>query len=179
MKKLRGKPTADSPGIIIPKGVICPNLRHVEATLYPQAGNFLCDFSLCRKIYVQAFQLDLTPSVFLRYWRGVNTVCDLQRVSVEMRNGKNYWKQQCVFEAWLLSCLLIAKSRLKNQMIRVKKTKTLITLQQEILLISLWVFKKLLQNMSNIGCSSKSLGTIQEQTQQCQRGKRQAYLQEV
>lgn len=97
----------------------------------------------------------------------------------EMRNGKNYWKQQCVFEVWLLSYLLIAESRLENQMIHVRKSKTLITLQQEILLISLWMFKKLLQNMSNIGCSSKSLGTLQEQTQQCQHGKRQDYLQEV
>lgn len=41
------------------------------------------------------------------------------------------------------------------------------------------MFKKLLQNISNIDCSSKSLGAIQDQTQQCHHVKREADLQAV
>lgn len=41
------------------------------------------------------------------------------------------------------------------------------------------MYKKLLQNVSNIDCSFKSLGAIQDQTQKCQHAERQSYLQKV
>lgn len=57
MTKLQGNSTAEKPGITCSKGTISPNLKHVEASLYPQAQNFYLWFSLFRKIKVQAFQL--------------------------------------------------------------------------------------------------------------------------
>lgn len=86
MTNLQGNPTAGNPGIIMcSKGAICPNLRHVEATLYPQAGNF----------YLWFFHLETDLCTKFSTWS-----CSLSFSKVLKRCEHRMWSAESVSGKW-------------------------------------------------------------------------------
>lgn len=160
MTELQGNSTADDPRIIWSNGTICPNVRHVEASLYPQAGKFNLPREGKSQINHKLF--NGTGSLSLSFCKMLKR-CDHCVWSEESLGGKleviKTTESRSVFLKSLTIALFTARSRLKNQSICVRKTKTLINLQQGILLLSLNV--KLLQWVSSREGSSKSLGAVQ------------------